>query len=432
MSGQEVGGSLRIAFIVDYFPALSETFILNQITGLIDRGHTVDIFARYQWSEDVVHPDVERYGLLGRTRHFTLPRNPFVRAALGARMLIANVPRRPALLRAMNVVRYGRSAIALHILYAAVLFQRRYDIVHCQYGTNGEVIGAALKELGLQQRLVTTFHGTDIRLAQRRGIGIYRRLLALGDCFIAISDYSRQQLLAWGVDPGKVVYHPVGIDCRVFACAPQMSNDTGRDISIVTVARLVPEKAVHNGILAVSKLLRDRPDLRLRYDIVGDGPLRGELTGLIRRLGLDGVVRMRGPLQQDAVVEILRRSDVFVLSSIAEVLPVVLMEAQAMGLPVIATRVGAVDEIVLDERSGFLVPPGDVEALAGKLQRLIARPQVRVEFGERGRRHVLERFDVNALNDRLVQIYRRVLDGGLPFYVEDAARKADGTYAVRA
>lgn len=411
---------------------MSETFILNQITGLIDRGHTVDIFARYRWNEDVVHPDVERYGLLERTRHFTLPRNPLARAAMGAGMLIANVPGRPALLRAMNVVRYGRSAISLQLLHAAVLFQRRYDIVHCQYGTNGEVIGSALKELGLQQRLVTTFHGTDIRLAQRQGIGVYRRLLTQGDCFIAISDYSRRQLLAWGADPHKVVEHPVGIDCRLFARAPQASNDAVHDIGIVTVARLVPEKAIHNGILAVSKLLRDRPDLRLRYDIVGEGPLRAELTGLIRRLGLDGVVRMRGPLQQDSVIEILRRSDIFLLPSIAEVLPVVLMEAQATGLPVIATRVGAVDEIVLDERSGFLVPPGDVDAVAEKLQLLVAAPHLRGEFGENGRRHVMERFDVNVLNDRLVQIYRRVLAGSLPIDIEDLAREADRVHVVRA
>lgn len=431
MNRPGVAGSLRIAFIVDRFPALSETFILNQITGLLDRGHTVDIFARYSWNEEVVHTDVERYGLLRRTRHIVTPQSPFVRALKAAGMLAVHAPRRLALLRAINVARYGRAAIGLHMLYTAVPFLNRYDIVHCQYGHVGEAVGALLKELGLQRKLVTTFHGFDIRLAQRQGIGSFRRLLAQGDCFIAISDYSRQQLLAWGIHRDKLLYHPVGIDCRVFTHVPQPVTDSGRDIRIVTVARLVPEKAIHNGILAVSKLLRDKPGLRLHYEIIGDGPLRRDLATLIGELGLEGVVRLRGPLQQDAVVDVLRRSDIFVLTSIAEVLPVALMEAQAMGLPAIATTVGGTSEIVLDERSGFLVPPGDVEALVAKLRLLVEQPQLRVALGQYGSRHARTRFDVNVLNDRLVQIYRQVLNGSFPVGETDVPNLRPDEHAVK-
>jgi len=428
---REVDGPLTIAFVVDHFPALSETFILNQITGLLDRGHSVDIFARYPRSENIVHTDVERYGLLRRTRRIATPQSPFVRALKAAGMLAVHAPRRRALLRAVNVARYGHAAIGLHLLYTVVPFLNRYDIVHCQYGHVGEAIGAVLKELGLQRKLVTTFHRFDIRLAQTNGIGIFRRLLAQGDCFIAISEYNRQQLLAWGFDPAKIVYHPVGIDRRIFARVPQPADDSGHDIGIITVARLVPEKAIHNGILAVSKLLRGRPDLRLRYEIVGGGPLYGELTELIGHLGLESIVRLHGPLRQDAVFEILRRGHIFLLPSNDEITPVALMEAQAMGLPAIATTVGSTSEVVLDERSGFLVPPGDVDALAAKLRLLVEQPQLRAALGQYGSRHALARFDVNVLNDRLVRIYQRVLNGDLPVGEIDVPSHGPDEHAVQ-
>jgi colanic acid/amylovoran biosynthesis glycosyltransferase len=422
---REGNRSLKIAFVVHRFPSLPETFILNQITGLLDRGHQVDIFATMPREDVAVHPDVERYNLLQRTSNVTVPQNLLVRAIRAPALLIAHA-RHPALLRATNIARYGRKAVSLRTLYTAAQFLTRYDIVHCQYGTNGEAVGALLKEMGLQRKIVTTFHRFDIRLAQDRGIGLFRRLLAQGDCVIAISESNRRQLLEWGFDPAKVVYHPVGIDCRVFAPIPQPSNDPGRKINIVTVARLVPQKAVHNGILAVSKLVRDRPDLRLRYEIAGGGPLHEDLKALIGHLGLETVVRLHGPLRQEAVFEILRRGHIFLLPSIDEITPVALMEAQAMGLPAIATTVGSTSEVVLDERSGFLVPPEDVEALAAKLRLLVEQPQLRVALGQYGSDYVRARFDINVLNDRLVQIYWRVLGGDLPIDINDAAWKTEG------
>ena len=241
---REVDGPLTIAFVVDHFPALSETFILNQITGLLERGHAVDIFATMPRKDEAMHPDVERYGLLQRTRNITYPQNLLERVVRATGLLIAHVPRYPALLRVMNMSRYGGPAPSLRVLYPAAHFMKRYDIVHCQYGHNGEAVGALVKELGLQRRIVTTFHRFDIRLAQREGIGIFRRLLAQGDCFIAISEYNRQQLLAWGFDPAKIVFHPVGIDCRVFARVAQPADDFGHDIGIITVARLGDRKSV--------------------------------------------------------------------------------------------------------------------------------------------------------------------------------------------
>jgi len=399
--------------VADRFPALSETFILNQITGLLDRGHEVDIFATNPLPEAVSHPDVERYGLRSRTREVVYPRNLFLRGVKAAVLLAGHGSRRPALWRTINVARFGRAALGFRILHTAVPFLKPYDVVHCQYGTNGEAVGAVLKELGLQRTLVTTFHRYDLRVAERDGRA-YPRLLARGDCFLAISDYSRRWMVRFGVDPAKIVLHPVGFDGRMFPSPVLRTPDPTREVVAVTVARLVPQKALHTGIHAVSRLLRDHPDLRLRYEIVGGGPLLEELAALIRSLGLDGVVHLHGPLSQDGVRDALRRSDLFILPSEDEVLPVALMEAHAAGLPAIATRVAATDEIVLHGRSGFLIPPGDMDALAAQLKILIEHPSLRVQMGAEGRRHVLAHFDVNVLNDRLVEIYRDAMRTSSP------------------
>ena len=402
---------LKIAVVVNTFPSVSETFILNQITGLLDRGHSVDIVASRVRRNVVLHPDVRRYNLLSRTHTIHTPAGLFKRSVRAAGLIIACLPRDPRLLRTLDVFHYGRPALTLRPLYTSIPFLTRYDVVHCQYGPNGEAVGALVKRLGFQQRLVTTFHRYDLRLAEEQGSTIFEELRRQGDCFLSISSHTREALLRLGFDPAKIVYHPVGIDTRLFLPSDRAASRSSRQVRIATVARLVPQKDLHTGIRAIARLVRTVPGLQVRYDIVGGGPLRDELTQLAEALGLGGVVHFHGPLPQDRVVEILGLSDIFLLPSRDEVLPVSLMEAQAMGLPAIASAVAATAEIVLDGRSGFLVPPGDPDAIAAKLQLLIEHPERRGEFGLRGRRHIVAHFDIDILNDRLVEIYRRVVAG---------------------
>jgi colanic acid/amylovoran biosynthesis glycosyltransferase len=159
----------------------------------------------------------------------------------------------------------------------------------------------------------------------------------------------------------------------------------------------------------VHGLKQQRPDISLQYDIIGEGYLRSTLQGLIDELALSDSVHLLGAKSQDEVIAALYSSDILVTPSLAEALPVSLMEAQAVGLPVVATRVGSVDQIVHDGRSGFLVPPGDAAALQRTLAELIQDPEQRAEMGRRGRLHVEQHFDIERLNDRLVDIYQHLL-----------------------
>ena len=125
------------------------------------------------------------------------------------------------------------------------------------------------------------------------------------------------------------------------------------------------------------------------------------------------MVHFLGPQEQMQVVQTLGQSHIFLLPSIAEALPVVLMEAQAVGLPVIATIVGSTDQVIVDGKSGFLVPSRDESALAERLQYLIEQPGIWPEMGRAGRKFVEEQYDIKKLNNRLVEIFQALLAGDL-------------------
>lgn len=407
---------MKIAFIVDTFPVLSETFILNQITGLLDLGHEVDIFSYNKQNHiATMHTDVKTYDLLNRTYYPEMTGFmpwPKLKAVL---LIAVNFHKNPAaILKSLSVFKYTRDALRVKLLPSCLsrFKNHSYDIIHCHYGPNGN-LGVLLKEIGgIEGKVVTMFHGYDIRLGLTCGSNIYAHLRDKGDLFLAISNYSREQLERLGFDSRKIVDHPVGIDMDRFPLRwrdrDMPLNHRGR-VKILSVARLTREKGIEYGIMSIHELLKSNPGIDVEYNVVGEGVLRDELKRLSVRLGLEGVVRFLGEMEQIGVAKQMREAHIFLLPSVVEVLPVVLMEAQAVGLPVVATDVGGVSEIVADEKSGFLVPAQNVIALASKLEYLIKHPDIWPEMGTCGRMLVEKQYDIKKLNQRLVKIYNALL-----------------------
>jgi colanic acid/amylovoran/stewartan biosynthesis glycosyltransferase WcaL/AmsK/CpsK len=409
---------MRIAFLVGVFPRLSETFILNQVTGLLDRGHEVDLYAERAGEETCVHPDVERYDLLRRTRYVRLPASPMARVIESPRALLASGPRgRAALYRTLDARKYGMPAASLRLFYTALPFlcRRPYDVIHCHFGMVG-LGGAMLRDAGaICGKLVTTFHAADLTVdPERFGPALYKRLFAAGDLFLPVSKRWEERLVRMGCDPARVRVHRMGVACRAFSFARSGSN-SGGPVRITTVARLVEKKGVKYGIRAVAGLAR--AGRRIEYRVVGDGILRAELERLIHALDAAEWVRLLGWREQPEVREILRDTDIFLAPSVTarngdqEGIPVSLMEAMAAGLPVVSTRHSGIPELVEDGVSGFLAPERDADALAGRLERLIEDPRLRREMGCRGRAFVDQHHDVDRLNDRLVEVYSELLSG---------------------
>jgi len=399
---------MKIAVIVDSFPRVSETFVLSHVTGLIDRGHDVDIFAWEHGGLDVQHADVERYKLLSRLSILAPPAGKMARMASAAKLLLRNGHQRPVL-QSLNVRRYGRLAGSLRLLHQVARLVNGYDILHCHFGPNGEFV-SRLRQVGVTGKLVTTFHGYDIRLGEEQGGRIYATLFEQCDALIAISPYNSRSLLQFGADPARLVMLPLGVDVQQQRpCTPRIGVQD--PVRIITVARLSPEKNVEGAVEAVARLRRARPGLDLRYEVIGDGPQREAVEARIRDLRADRYVTLLGAQNQSVVREALSRSHIFLLPSLAEALPMCLMEALGAGLATIATDVGSVDQIVMDQRTGLLLAAGDVPAMTAALADLIDQPATAALYGRTGRAHVLRSFDHDRQLDTLVQLYRQLLGG---------------------
>jgi len=263
-----------------------------------------------------------------------------------------------------------------------------------------------LKKMGLGGHVVTMFHGYDVRAALAgRGDSLLPLVIG-GDAALAICAYNRNALLTLGFPPERMVDLPVGIDPDRFLFRER--GQVAGDLHIVMVARLVPEKGIALAIEALA-LLRDTA---VRMTVVGDGPCREEMQALARRLEVAERIDWRGAGTPADVAAALAAGDIFLLSSEAEALPVCIMEAMASGLPVVATNVGGVREMIEDGRTGILVPPRDAGAIMTAVRRLQADPDLCRMLSGAGRALVEERFDQKALVRRLAGLYQRLKEGG--------------------
>ena len=210
---------MKIAFVVGEFPALSQTFVLNQITGLINRGHEVDIYAEHPASNDKKqHSDIEHYGLLQHTCYERLPANHFLRVLKSPNLLL--LKNKQSLLQRislLNFFRYGLLSVSLRLLYASIPFAKNgsYDIIHCHFGSSGEKL-VPLRESGIVRgKIITSFHSTDLT-TYPDGKPIYNRLFERGDLFLPISDQWKRKLIEIGCPPKKTLVHHMGVDCLKF------------------------------------------------------------------------------------------------------------------------------------------------------------------------------------------------------------------------
>ncbi|WP_425084702.1 glycosyltransferase family 4 protein [Ruegeria profundi] len=220
--------------------------------------------------------------------------------------------------------------------------------------------------------------------------------------FIAcISDFCRSQCMVFS-DPQhwdklKIVH--CGITPEKYLS--QGTSERSRP-HLLFIGRLAGVKGVPVLLEALSRLAPDVPDLRVT--LIGDGPERGDLEARTHALGLSSVVKFAGYLSQSKVADMLSEADVLVLPSFAEGVPVTLMEAMASGLPVLATRVGGISELVEDGVSGYLVPPGNADALTARLRDLLSDADLRARMGQEGRAKVTAEFNQKTEASRLAKL----------------------------
>lgn len=302
---------------------------------------------------------------------------------------------------------------------AALVKAEKPDIVHTHGSLSGR-LAARMRKIPV----VYTKHG-QVRTPDRRGIassqaGPFTRLVnrvatrVLADRVIAVSDRVRKELEDSGIQPSMITVIPNGIDLSPYrqkakrtskAKAADADAQGKRSFLIGTVARLSPEKGIDTLLDAAKIVVTSYPSAR--FVIAGTGPLERELAQKVRDLRLENCVRMAGFV--DNVPGLFSGLDLYVLPSDTEGIPLALLEAMAAGLPVVATRVGGVPEVVVDGVTGFLVPPRQPKALAQAIVRLLVDPDLAKSMGASGRERAESMFDARVTAERTVQVYRDVL-----------------------
>ncbi len=428
---------MRVAIFVGGFPLVSETFILRQITGLIDLGHEVDVFAAIRPEEGgPIHPEVHKYDLLSRTTYMDMPLETgywempiwpitgrtwipgTTRSILNVKRIAQAMPKlahclgvAPRLaIQVLNSHEYGYQASSLSTLYrlsALCSRNQRYDVLHAHFGPTGIAFRFA-RDLW-NAPLIVTFHGYDFSSWPRtQEPGVYSRLFSSVDRVTVNSEYARACVEGLGCPHDKLRQLNYGVDVAEFRFRERRPNPD-QPVRILSVGRLVEKKGFEQSIRAVARVLEKHPSIR--YDIVGDGALRGTLTDLIHELGLEGTVKLHGARDGQYVRQLMDEAHMFVLTSVTaadgdqEGTPVSLMEAQASGLPVLSTQHSGIPEVVVDGQSGFLVPERDIAAIADRLLSLLEHPDAWPEMGLKGRAHIEKYYDIRVLNRRLVSLY---------------------------
>ena len=420
---------MKIVVFLNHFPVLAETFVLNQITALLDRGHDVAIFCQTPYSDLLCHLDVQRYHLTERAIYYGIPdaKPPFKkikRLSKAFHILFSHrITHWHSFLKSLNFIKFRRRALSFRLFFLVHQFLLngldKYDIAHCHYFPNGD-LAVALKQIGaFNGKIITTLHGeatyTGDKAFRLKKALTHKNLSTLfkeGDLFLPMSRNEAQGLVHIGCDPEKIIVHRMGVDTSKFHPMP-FSNSQPDHVNLISVGRLVEKKGFEYTIKAVAKLLNTYS--KISYTIIGGGPLRDTLQSLIDRLQIGSRVKILGPKNQDEVLEHLHKAHIFLAPSInsrdgdKEGIPVAIMEAMAFGLPILTTDHAGIPELVKDGICGFVVNQGDVDALSRRLIQLVCSPELRSSMGNASKNIVNTNFDVDRLTDRLVQLFDQVI-----------------------
>jgi colanic acid/amylovoran biosynthesis glycosyltransferase len=379
---------VRVALLATRFPEPSQTFVFDQIDGLIDHGHSVQIYANLRTPDGLAHENGQRFLPLTRFSGGKLVEN-----------LLTSSGRTGKLARrwhARAVERQCRAAL------------RNSDLVLCNFGPVGLQVARAARALeGRHAPIWTIFHGYDMSsYLLKHGERVYDELFVRGDRFLAISDHWAERLTQLGCPPERIRVLHMGVDCDAI---PFVSpRHPGRvELRILFVGRLVEKKGAEFVIRALAWLKQSHPRLEWSLTIAGDGPLSAELEALAQNLGLNDRVNFLGLVSSGQVRGELSQADVFLLPSVVsadgdkEGIPVSLMEAMAAGVPVVSTVHSGIPELIEHNVSGLLAPERDPVELGEHIATLLVDDARRAQLAGEARKVVEQRFNQAKLKVEL-------------------------------
>jgi glycosyltransferase involved in cell wall biosynthesis len=398
----------QIVFLLKGYPRLSETFIAQEIRALEQRGLAIRIASLRRPTDGKTHPISDEIGAPIDYLPEYLYRQPWrvLKAWRRARLLPGYGAARAIWLRDLKRdLTPNRGRRFGQALVLAAELPPTIERIHAHFlHTPASVARYAALMTGLPWSV--SAHAKDIWTTPDWE---KREKIAACDWLVTCTAAGAAHLRALTATPDKVMLVHHGLDLARF---PQPSGprplrdgrDTREPVVILSIGRAVEKKGYDDLLAALARL---PTGLAWRFVHLGGGPLLQELKALARKLGLDGRIDWLGAQMQATVLEQLRAADLFVLASRTardgdrDGLPNVLMEAQSQSLAVLSTRAGAIDELIVDGENGLLVAPGNPDALASGLARLIGDPGLRARLGAAGAARLGSDFSLDRGIDRL-------------------------------
>jgi glycosyltransferase involved in cell wall biosynthesis len=406
--GERAG--LRIVYVLSRFPQVSETFILREMQALEDRGHRVSVAAmvldrspvRQAGADDYVQRMIRPHrvrDVLAAQLHWCR-RDPGAYLRVWRDALWGNRSSARFLIRAIGVV-------PLAATMAREIEVEDIDRLHAHYASHSLLCAWAIWRLtGIPYGV--TCHAHDLYVDR----SMLAEKLAEASLVVTISEFNRRLITeVCGPRTGArtEVIH-CGVDTDRFGPPTEPDPDRDRPFRFVLIGSMQPYKGHHVALEAFARLGATPP---VELVLIGDGGLRPELERRAHELGIAGSTRFAGAMASDEVLEELRRADCVVQPSVVtgtgkmEGIPVALMEALAVGRPVIASDLSGVSELVRNADTGVLVPPGDPVALAAAMTAAVDRPDEHRAMAERGRQLVRSEFDLAHQTDHLSALFLR-------------------------
>ena len=392
---------MRIAIIVNSFPKVSESFIVNKVVGLRNQGVEVNVITHSSKSDMKAYSD--RFE--GQQPTF-IRQSPYsgplfrrlIRVALTA-LLSPRVSLR--LLKRSKRLHFGLRRRLRAIGLAMPISQSNYDLIHF------EMSGIAVSYLDALPLLrpavlVCSCRGAAEQISPRvseKRVGELKQVLSEMDGVHCVSEDMQKTVCEFGLSPQKVLINRPAIDITRFIKPNNRGSGGGEEIHIATIGRLHWKKGLEFAVLALSELKSAGEEFT--YHIVGGGDQEEKLRYLVSVLGLESNVIFHGTQSSEKVFEILAGIDIFLLPSLSEGLSNATLEAMAMEIPVVATEVGGMAEAITDGASGYLVPAMESHAMAAKIKVLINDRDLRVRIGAEARERVETFFSI----DKQVQVF---------------------------
>ena len=398
---------MKILYLVSLFPCWSETFIVRELHALKARGFDLEIYSLKPASEKMVHDDAA--ALLDKTQYpsslvllifqalYMFVRRPILNLRLLLSILTGMIHYPGALLKSLITF-----VLALDAAYK--LRKSPPDRLHAHWATYPSTAAWVISE-NLRIPFGFTSHAHDIFLENH----LLEKKTAAADLCVTISAFNINYLSKLIGSQARDKFHVVhcGVDITSFSQTADANNRR-----IVSVGRFDEIKGFRFLVEACGKL-RDK-NIPFQCEIVGEGPLQAAIEGEIHRLNLQDQVTLKGAMPQAEVRNFIAEGSIFCLPSVITAegnmdgIPVVLMEAMALGTAVVSTRVSGIPELVIDKQTGILCEPRDSESLAAALETLLADSELRLKLSAAAREKVENEFDCHREAAKLADLFGKV------------------------